>query len=60
MENEIPSVNRVDDIRDQLKGLEGKRLKVRANMGRSRIVERPHRAPVLPVRRRADRHGRAL
>ena len=41
MENEIPSVNRVDDIRDQLKGLEGKRLKVRANMGRSRIVERP-------------------
>ena len=40
MENEIPSVNRVDDIRDQLKGLEGKRLKVRANMGRSRIVER--------------------
>ena len=40
MENEIPPVNRVDEIRDELKALEGKRLKVRANMGRSRIVER--------------------
>ena len=40
METEIPSVNRVDDIRDELVALRGKRIKVRANMGRSRIVER--------------------
>ena len=40
MENEIPPVNRVDEIRDELKNLEGKRLRVKANMGRSRIVER--------------------
>ena len=40
MENEIPPVNRVDEIRDELKSLEGKRLRVKANMGRSRIVER--------------------
>ena len=40
MENEIPSVNRVDEIRDRLIDLKGKRLKVKANMGRSRIVER--------------------
>ena len=40
MENEVPSVNRVDQIRDELSRLEGQRIKVRANMGRSRIVER--------------------
>ncbi len=40
MENEVPSVNRVDDIRERLEGLKGERLKVKANMGRSRIVER--------------------
>ena len=40
MENEIPSVNRVDEIKDRLRDLEGHRVKVRANMGRSRIVER--------------------
>ena len=40
MENEIPSVNRVDEIKDRLRDLEGQRVKVRANMGRSRIVER--------------------
>ena len=40
MENEIPAVNRVDDIREKLADLQGKRLKVKANMGRSRIVER--------------------
>ena len=39
MENEIPSVNRVDDIRERLADLKGKRLKVKANMGRSRTVE---------------------
>ncbi len=62
MENEIPSVNRVDDIRDQLKGLEGKRLKVRANMGRSRIVERAgtlvHAHPSLFVVEVEERRGR--
>ena len=40
MESEIPPVNMVDEIRDELKGLQGKRVKVRANMGRSRVVER--------------------
>lgn len=40
MDNEIPSVNRVDEIRDDLKALEGQRIKVKANMGRSRIIER--------------------
>jgi uncharacterized protein Veg len=40
MENEIPPVNRVDQIREELTTLQGQRLKVRANMGRSRIVER--------------------
>ena len=40
MENEIPSVNRVDDIRERLNELKGKRVRVKANMGRSRIVER--------------------
>ncbi|WP_322154854.1 Veg family protein [Paratractidigestivibacter sp.] len=40
MENETPSVNRVDDIRDRLGEFKGQRIKVKANMGRSRIVER--------------------
>ena len=40
MENEIPPVNRVDTIRDELMALQGERLKVHANMGLSRIVER--------------------
>ena len=40
METEIPPVNRVDTIRDELRALAGTRIKVRANMGRSRIVER--------------------
>ena len=40
MENERPPVNRVDQIREELTTLQGQRLKVRANMGRSRIVER--------------------
>ena len=40
MENEVPSVNRVDETREKLEGLQGERLRVRANMGRSRIVER--------------------
>lgn len=39
MENEIPAVNRVDQIRDELVAMQGRRIRVRANMGRSRIVE---------------------
>ena len=40
MENEVPPVNRVDVIRKELSSLVGDRIRVRANMGRSRIVER--------------------
>jgi uncharacterized protein Veg len=40
MELEIPPVNRVDMIRDELKRRMGERVRVRANMGRSRVVER--------------------
>ena len=40
MENEIPPVNRVDLIHEELGHYVGQRIKVRANMGRSRIVER--------------------
>lgn len=40
MDNEVPPVNRVDQIRSELTSLVGQRIKVRANMGRSRIVER--------------------
>ena len=62
MENEIPSVNRVDDIRDRLRELEGQRIKVRANMGRSRIVERAgtlvHAHPSLFVVEVEERRGR--
>lgn len=39
MDNEIPAVNRVDQIRDGLVAIQGERVRVRANMGRSRIVE---------------------
>ena len=62
MENEIPSVNRVDEIRDRLLELKGKRLKVKANMGRSRIVERAgtlvHAHPSLFVVEVEERRGR--
>ena len=40
MEYELPSANRVDNIRDTLLAMQGERVRVRANMGRSRIVER--------------------
>lgn len=40
MENQTPSLTRVDEIRNKLKLIEGSRVKVRANMGRSRIVDR--------------------
>ena len=62
MENEIPSVNRVDEIKDRLRDLEGQRIKVRANMGRSRIVERAgtlvHVHPSLVVVEVEERRGR--
>lgn len=62
MENEIPSVNRVDEIKDRLRDLEGQRVKVRANMGRSRIVERAgtlvHAHPSLFVVEVEERRGR--
>lgn len=40
MEIEIPPVNRIDTIREELGNLQGERIRVRANMGRSRIIER--------------------
>ncbi len=40
MEKEIPVFNRIDIIRDALKELEGQQIRVKANMGRSRIIER--------------------
>ena len=62
MENEIPSVNRVDEIKDRLRDLEGQRIKVRATMGRSRIVERAgtlvHVHPSLFVVEVEERRGR--
>ena len=62
MENEIPSVNRVDEIKDRLRDFEGQRIKVRANMGRSRIVERAgtlvHVHPSLFVVEVEERRGR--
>lgn len=62
MENEIPSVSRVDEIKDRLRDLEGQRIKVRANMGRSRIVERAgtlvHVHPSLFVVEVEERRGR--
>ena len=62
MENEIPSVNRIDEIKDRLRDLEGQRIKVRANMGRSRIVERAgtlvHVHPSLFVVEVEERRGR--
>ena len=62
MENEIPSVNRVDEIKDRRRDLEGQRVKVRANMGRSRIVERAgtlvHVHPSLFVVEVEERRGR--
>ncbi|MBQ6395333.1 MAG: Veg family protein [Atopobiaceae bacterium] len=39
METELPEVNRVDSIHDALVALKGQQIRVRANMGRSRIIE---------------------
>ena len=40
MDNEMPPAHRIEHIRKKLEELEGQRLRVRANMGRSRVVER--------------------
>lgn len=40
MDTQTPAPGRVADIRDKLKTYVGKRIKARANMGRSRILER--------------------
>lgn len=40
MEFEVPPANRVDQIKAGLDELKGKRIRVKANMGRSRIIER--------------------
>ena len=40
MEEEIPPANRIDQIYTELEGLKDTRLKVRANLGRSRTIER--------------------
>ena len=62
MDNEIPPVNRVDEIRAELTALQGKRLRIRANMGRSRIIERTgtllHVHPSLFVVEVEERRGR--
>jgi uncharacterized protein Veg len=62
MENEVPPVNRIDQIREELSELEGQRIKVRANMGRSRIVERSGKLvavhPSLFVVEVEERRGR--
>lgn len=62
METEVPSVNRVDEIHEKLASLQGERLKVKANMGRSRIVERTgtlvHAHPSLFVVEVEERRGR--
>ena len=39
METELPEVNRVEYIHDALVALKGEQIRVRANMGRSRIIE---------------------
>ena len=49
MENDIPPVNRIDQIKAELAGLEGQRIRVRANMGRSRIVERTGTVEIYDV-----------
>ena len=62
MENEVPSVNRVDDIREKLLSLQGERVRVKANMGRSRIIERTGTVvmahPALCVLEVDERRGR--
>ena len=62
MENEVPTVNKIDEIREKLLSLKGERVKVRANMGRSRIVERTgtlvQAHPSLVVVEVEERRGR--
>ena len=62
MDNEVPPVNRIDQIRSELSDLEGQRIRVRANMGRSRIIERTGTViqahPALFVVEVEERRGR--
>ncbi|ERI05804.1 hypothetical protein HMPREF9069_00618 [Atopobium sp. oral taxon 810 str. F0209] len=62
VDNEVPSANRVDQIKEALATLQGQRLRVRANMGRSRIIERTgtllHVHPSLFVIEVEERRGR--
>ena len=62
MENEIPPVNRVDEIHQKLLELQGQKIKVKANMGRSRIIERTgvlvNAHPSLFIVEVGDRPGR--
>ena len=62
VDNEVPSANRVDHIKEALATLQGQRLRVRANMGRSRIIERTgillHAHPSLFVIEVEERRGR--
>lgn len=62
MENEVPPVNRVDQIHTELANIVGQRIRVRANMGRSRIVERTgmlmQTYPALFVVEVEERRGR--
>jgi uncharacterized protein Veg len=62
MDIEIPAANKVDQIREELTALQGQRLRVRANMGRSRIIERAgtllHVHPALFVVEVEERRGR--
>lgn len=62
MDNEVPAVNKIEQIREELSALQGQRLRVRANMGRSRIVERAgtllHVHPSLFVVEAEERRGR--
>lgn len=62
MENEVSPVNRVDLIHAELANMAGQRIRVRANMGRSRIVERSgtllQTYPALFVVEVEERRGR--
>lgn len=40
MEIDIPSATRVEDIKDKLEGVKGARLRIKANLGRGKFLER--------------------
>ena len=63
MEKEIPCENRIDHIRNTCLALEGKKVTVKANMGRGRIIERAgiliQAHPALFVVEVNERRGRS-